>query len=154
MTRMPEAVELDVVAGPGAGQLLDLPGGERIWATRQEVAQIESMASQVATIDPSMDPPHFAAALLAWGGGGFHHYYNPNVDLRNYMPTSPVFRPYDAAEFFEKIDRIDVIIIPTSAPTEALTRVFGPERTGQLLGEYEMAPLAASGVVLRKTATP
>ena len=139
---------------PVAGQLLDLPGGERIWATRQEVAQIESMASQVATIDPSMDPPHFAAALLAWGGGGFHHYYNPNVDLRNYMLTSPAFRPYDAAEFFEKIDRIDVIIIPTSAPTEALTRVFGPERTGRLLGEYEMAPLGASGVVLRKTATP
>lgn len=51
------------------------------------------------------------------------------------------------------LGRFDVIIIPTSAPIEALMRVFGPERIGRLLDEYEMAPLAASGVVLRKTAT-
>ena len=135
---------------PSAGQPLELPGGERIWATREAVAQIESMARQVAAIDPSLDPPHFATTFLNWGGGGFHHYYNPNMDLRNHMLASPVFRSYDADEFFAKLDRIDVIIIPRGTPGEELTRVFGPERTAQLLDEREVVPLAGDGVVLRK----
>ena len=135
---------------PSAGQQLELPGGERIWATREVVEQIESMAGHVATIDPSLDPPHFATASLAWGGGGFHHYYNPNLDLRNHMLVGTAFRPYDFDEFFEKLDRIDVFIIPRGAPGQDLTRIFGPERTEQLLHEYDMAPLAGDGVVLRR----
>ena len=139
-----------ILWNPSVGQQLELPGGERIWATTEAVEQIESMAGQVATIDPSLDPPHFATAFLEWGGGGFHHYYNQDMDLRNHMLLSPGLRSYDADEFFEKLDRIDAIIIPSGEPGVELMGVFGLERAGRLLDEYDTAPLGREGVVLRK----
>lgn len=128
---------------------IELPNGERVYATEQEAESWLKMTLATNELCTSTDR-FVVAALGAYGPGGFHFFYDRTFGLRNFMVGTPTFRSYDEAELMEKLPRIPAFILQVKEPSEqvaqsTLKSLFSANVVERLNVDYELSPQLSDG---------